>query len=345
MQVRFFNPGLAYKQHKTEFDSEIQRVLERGDLILREDVEEFERNLAGFVGTKYAIALNSGTDALYLTLKGLGIGPGDTVLVPARTFVATAQVVVQLGATPVYYDMDAFDNGLDVRGHAALMVVHLEGEMVPNMEDIISVANFYNVPVIEDACQALGASQNGKMAGSFGIAGAFSFYPAKILGGFGDGGAVVTDNPLVMSYVREARNHFKETNTAWGVNSRLDNLQAAVLNIKMRYLEGTLNKRQIIANRYTEYLENIPGLELPPHTDGRVWQDYIVRTVERDDLKAHLASKGVETLANNYPFPDGSKLPLAQAYEDETLRLPCNETITMEEVDIVINAIRGFFNQ
>lgn len=341
MDIRFFRPGVVYQEHKEEFDTAIQRVLSNGDLILRQDVTDFEKTLAEYVGTKHAIALNSGTDALYLALRGLGVGPGDKVLVPSRTFVATAQVVVQVGAEPVYYD---YEDDVVITGEfAAVIIVHLEGDMHPNMDVIVRDCAHVGVPLIEDACQGLGASQGGRMAGSFGVAGAFSFYPAKTLGAFGDAGGLVTNDDTLAYYVREARNHFKDTNAAWGINSRMDNLQAAVLNIKMKYLPETIGKRAIVAARYDAALTGVVGLSIPPRTTGRTYQDYIVRTQYRDELKDFLTSHGVETLKNNYPFPV-PKLPKAQKYEDETLRLPCNETLTIQEVDFIISKVLEFFN-
>jgi dTDP-4-amino-4,6-dideoxygalactose transaminase len=268
------------------------------------------------------------------------LNPGDEVLVPSRTFVATAQVIVQAGLTPVYYDIDGkFEITEKTR---AIIPVHIEGALGANMEELMKVAKENNLFIIEDAAQALGASQDGKMAGSFGDAGCFSFYPAKILGAYGDAGALVTDNKIIYDYVHDCRNHFKDDAREWGVNSRMDNLQAAILNVKFRYLEDSLQRRKEIAERYSTTLENLSDLILPSFMEGRVWQDYIVRTKNRDELKAFLDLQGIETLKNNYPFPV-PKLPLAQAYEDETLRLPCNELLTDEEVDYVISSIIKFY--
>jgi UDP-2-acetamido-2-deoxy-ribo-hexuluronate aminotransferase len=336
--IKFFNPGLGYKKIKKEVDKEMQRVLESGDLILRKDVEEFEKKLAEFVGTKYAVGLNSGTDALYLALKSVGIGFGDKVMVPSRTFVATAQVVIQLGAIPVFYDyQDSIHITDDIR---AIIPVHIEGEMEKDMALLVEFCRRNKIYVIEDACQALGATQKGKKAGSIGDAGAFSFYPAKILGCYGDGGALVTNDKSIYEYVKEARNHFKETNINWGINSRLDNLQATVLNIKIDMLPETLARREEIALRYNERLTDKVGK--PPNTEGRVWQDYIIRTDKRDELYEFLKEKGIETMKNEYPFPV-PKLPKAKKYESETLRLPCNELLTDKEVEEVIINVNKFY--
>lgn len=339
MTIRFFNPGLTYKKYEQEFDAEIKRVLTEGQLILRKDVEDFEKTLASFVGTKYAVALNSCTDALYLALRGLKIGVGDEVLVPSRTFVASAQVIVQVGATPVYYDVDGEINFTEKT--KAIIPVHIEGAFGADMTKLVEECSRRGVDIIEDAAQGLGAMQNGKMAGSFGIAGCFSFYPAKILGAFGDAGALVTNDEAMYNYVKNARNHFKDDARDWGVNSRLDNIQAVVLNIRMKDIWKMLARRQEIAEMYQKGLKDLTWLKLPPHTEGRVWQDYIVQTERRDELFQYLKNNGVETLKNNYPFPV-PKLPGAQKYEDETLRLPCNENLTNEEIYQVIELIKKF---
>lgn len=354
MNVRFFDPGKAYKKIRKEMMKEIDRVLSNGDLILRDDVEIFEKKIADFVGTKYAVGLNSCTDALYLALKALGIGykvigttedgdeiiRRDEVLVPSRTFVASAQVVVQVGAKPVFYDLDG---RLDVSEKTkAIIPVHIEGAFDTNMDTVLAIAQDLNIPVIEDAAQALGAETMGKRAGAWGIAGCFSFYPAKILGAYGDAGALVTDDEKIYNYVKECRNHFKNDASDWGVNSRLDNLQAAVLNVKMKYLVDALDRRKEIAEMYMIGLRGLGAVTLPTHTEGRVWQDYIIRTKNRDGLFDFLKMKGVQTMKNNYPFPV-PKLPLAQDYEDETLRLPCNEFLTDKEVNYVISQVKQYY--
>ncbi len=337
MNIRFFNPGLTYQRHKKEFDLAFEKIMSEGQLILRDDVKKFEKTLANYVGTKYAVALNSCTDALYLALRGLGIGEGDEVLVPSRTFVASAQVIVQAGATPVYYDLDGILKITDKT--KAIIPVHVEGAFDNHFERILEIAKISNLYVIEDAAQAFGAEYYGKKAGSFGIAGCFSFYPAKTLGAFGDAGALVTDDEKLYNWIKGARNHFKETAEDWGVNSRLDNLQAALLNVRFPHYEKALARRKEIAEMYSRELKELEWLELPLHIEGRIWQDYIIRTKKRDELFNYLKEKGIETMKNNYPFPV-PKLPLAQKYEDETLRLPCNENLTDAEISEIIISIK-----
>lgn len=344
MKVRFFEPGKGYMKLKDEIDSEIQRVLKAGDLILRQDVATFEKNLAEFCGTKYAVALNSGTDALYLALLAYKIGTGDEVLVPSHTFVATAQVVQQLGATPVLYDMDGnFTVGPKTK---AIIPAHIAGEFGADMDKILQVAKKHDLIVIEDACQAIGATQYGKKAGSWGDAGAFSFYPAKILGAYGDAGGLVTNHEWLAEEVRDLANHYKSDYSKWGINSRMDNLQAAILNVKFKYIKDTLKIRENIALMYVTHLRNVG---LPTNlSKERVWQDFIIHINNengrsRDGLYIHLRERGVETLKNEYPFPI-QKGPLSLKYESETLRLPINENLTDEEIMYVISAINEYSN-
>ena len=341
--IRFFDPGKGFQLIQDEIMGEIDRVLSAGDLILRQDVEDFEKSVADYLGVKYCVAVNSCTDALYIALRAIGIKEGDEVLVPSRTFVATPQVIVQIGATPVYYDLDSDIRSLVTDKTKAIIPVHIEGHFDDHFDEILELG----IPVVEDAAQAFGAVHKGKKAGSFGIAGAFSFYPAKTLGAYGDAGALVTNDEDVYNYAKGCRNHFskfvrsgeREFLPTWGLNTRMDNLQAAILNVKFKYYEQALARRKEIAERY---LAELKGVELPPNTSGRIWQDFICRTPKRDELYTFLKEKGIETLKNNYPFPV-PKLPLAQAYEDETLRLPCNELLEDSEVDEVIKQINGFY--
>lgn len=326
MKVRFFDPGFGYLKIKKVIDSEIQRVLTAGDLILRDDVEKFEENLAKFVGTKYAVATNSGTDAIYLALKAAGIGNGSWVTLPSHTFKATCGAVLMTGATPKIYDMDGAKN--ECLFSNVHIKVHIAGEL--------SKVKCSNIPVIEDACQALGAVKNPTS-----FAQCWSFYPAKILGAYGDAGAITTNNKEVADYIRKARNHFKGLDENFGINSRMDNLQAAILNVKFKYLPEYLEKRKEIAEIYLAGLE---GVGLPNNVAGRVWQDFVVRTPERDKLYNFLKEQGIETLKNEYPFSvDYPKLPLAAKYEAETLRLPINENIENYEIDFIIEKINEFF--
>lgn len=336
-KVRFFDPGKSYLSIKPEIDAEMQRVLAAGDLMLRDDVEKFEHTLAEYVGTKYAVALNSGTDALFLALKALGIGNGHRVAVPSHTFVATAQVVPQVGAEIVQYDLDGYKESNTLID--CWIVAHIAGELNP-------VPSNQFVPVIEDACQALGAVQHPQSDIQ-----CWSFYPAKILGCYGDAGAITTDREDLYQEIHRLRNHYnvKATGMAgdsqvkkFGYNSRLDNLQAAVLNVKFKYLPVFLFRRQVIAERYSKALAGVGDISLPFHGNGRVWQDYILWTSRRDELHEFLKDKGIETLKNEYPWPI-RKMPDTVQYEAMTLRLPCNEVIEDSQVEYVIKQIKKFY--
>ncbi len=328
MNVRFFDPGKWYLQHKEEVDSTMQRVLADGDLILRGDVDKFEQNLAKFVGKKYAVGLNSGTDALYLSLWALGIGPGDEVILPSHTFVATAQVVHQLGATPVLVDMGEGWEKYKTDKTKVIIPAHIAG-------DTLNWLPTEDVVMIEDACQAIGAKGVGN-----GLAQCWSFYPAKILGCFGDAGAITTDDEGLYNEIMELRNHYKKDYSKWGINSRLDNLQAAVLNIKMKYLPDAIARREQIAKKYLKELDGV--ISLPHSIYDRVWQDFIVYTSKRDDLYNFLKEEGVETMKNEYPFPI-QKGPESLDYESCTLRLPINEVLEDDEVQYVIDSIKSFY--
>lgn len=334
MRVRFVDFGKQYLDHKKEIDSAMQSCLRDGQLVLRKDLEKLEKKFAKYIGVKYAVGLNSGTDALYLALKASGVGKGDVVLTWDHTFVATVQVIVQLGAVPVFFDSKIYDS--DAKLIKAIIVPHITGEMKINMSSILKCAKENNWIVIEDACQALGATQDGKKAGSFGI-GCFSFYPAKILGCFGDGGMLTTNDKKIADEVRELRNHYKKDYSRWGINSRLDNLQAVVLNIKMKYLNKALKRRKQIARMYLKGLDGVVGL--PIDREGRVWQDFVINAgKERDALYKYLKRNGIETMKNEYPFPIEKSI-LSSQYEKETLRLPCNETLTDAQINFIIKTI------
>jgi dTDP-4-amino-4,6-dideoxygalactose transaminase len=345
--VRFFNPGKGYAQIKDEVLPNIDRILTNGDLILRKDGELFEKNLAEYLGVKHAIGLNSGTDALYLALIAAGVKPGDEVITCSHTFVATVQVINQLGAIPVLVDIDSVGL-MDIsevekaitNKTTAIIPVQLTGA-VCNMKALGELAAAYNLIIIEDAAQALGAEYDFVKAGTFGAAGCFSFYPAKILGAYGDAGALVTNDDTIADEVRELRNHYKKDYSKWGINSRLDNIQAVVLNTKLSRLDETLQKRKMVAEKYLRELTGLP-IGLPTNSLGRVWQDFVIRTPKRDELFEYLKRNGIETMKNDYPFPI-PKLERSITYEKETLRLPCNELLELEEVKAVIQKIRDFY--
>jgi len=364
-KVPFVGYKLQYQNLKSEIDTAIKSVLYRGDLILRSDVEKFEKKLADFVGTKYAVGLNSGTDALFLSLKATGIGKGDEVITVAHTFVASIATIVHCGAKPILVDvgedflMDIEKLGRKItKKTKAIIPVHLNGRMC-DMEKIMKIARKYKLIVIEDAAQALGAKFKDKMAGSFGLTGCFSFYPAKILGGYGDGGAVVTNNSKIAEKIRLLRDHGQKTKTkivCYGFNSRLDNLQAAILNVKFKHLSKWIERRREIANLYYQGLSGIPEVKLPPKSDERhfdIYQNYVLRAQKRDELALYLREKGVETLIKD-PIPlhhhpalglSHFHLPYTEKLAKEVISLPMYPELTNEQVKYTIDSIRNFYKK
>jgi dTDP-4-amino-4,6-dideoxygalactose transaminase len=328
MHVRFFNPSVTYKEHKKEFDDAFKRVMSTGELVGpdRKDVLEFEANLAAFTGKKYAVALNSGTDALYLSLKALGIGTGDEVIVSSHTFVASVQVVQQLGATPVQVDLGEDWKGYITDKTKAVIPCHLTGEVL-NWEPVPGI------PMVDDSCQALGAT------GLKGVIQCWSFYPAKILGAFGDAGGITTDDEKLARDIKDLGNHWKSDYSKWGINSRMDNLQAALLNVRLKYLGNAIARRKQIAEMY---LKGLKKVSLPNNPEGRVWQDFVISTPRRDELHEFLKEKGIGTMKNEYPFPIEKK-PNTLKYEAETLRIPCNENLMFKNVNYVIKQINSFY--
>jgi dTDP-4-amino-4,6-dideoxygalactose transaminase len=302
-KVPFVNYPLQYRNQKREIDQAIQGVLERGDLILRRDVDDFERDLASFLGVKYAVGLSNGTDAIIFALKAAGIGPGDEVITVSHTFVASVASIVHCGATPVLVDVNEEDYTMDMEGFKAaitpktkaVIAVQLNGRGC-DMTKIMAIAQKNNLKVIEDSAQALGAKLDNKMIGSFGLASTYSFYPAKILGGYGDAGALATDDSDLYEKVILLRDHGQKTKTdilCYGFTGRIDNLHAAILNVKFKLLPKWIERRRDIARLYQKGLEDLKTVGLPPSPDKDsryydAFQNYVIRAQRRDELAAFL---------------------------------------------------------
>lgn len=325
MKVRFFDPSISYRKNKSEIDSEIQRVLGAGDLILRKDVEQFEASFAVCVGTTYAVGVASGTDALILSLKACGIRPGDEVITPSYTFRATVEAIHHAGGVPILTDLEEDWRPYKTEKTKFIIPVHIAGE-------ICLWARDDDVTMIEDACQAILAGDVvGKTA-------CYSFYPAKILGCYGDGGAIATNTKTLYEELKIMRNHYKGHWGKYGYNSRLDNLQAAVLNVRMKYLPGYIERRKEIATLYDYGLGGVgkPGIR-------EVYQDYIITHPKRNGLYEYLEARGIETIKNEYLFPkDLVKGPKTLKYESESLRLPCNPDLTTLQVEYIIENVNEF---
>jgi len=363
-KVRFVNYPKQYQQFRKEFDKVFEEIMSGGDFILRRHVEEFEKRIAEYVGTKHAIGVNTGTDALYLSAQALGFKPGDEVVTVAHTFVATVGAIIQCGATPIIVDVtDDFNmDGDQLEGAITsrtkgIIPVHLNGHAC-QMDKIMKVAKKYNLKVIEDAAQALGAQFKGGRCASFGETGIFSFYPAKMLGTAGDGGMICTNDDDLARKLHAFRDNGRvdsvEVIECYGWNSRLDNLHAAILNMKFNYFEQWVERRRTIAKLYDEGLSVIPVLMLPPKLNDDffdVYQNYVIRTQRRDDLVAHLQKSGVEVLISwRVPMHQQKalglnrfKLPMTERISREVISLPMYPELMDGEVEFVIEAVKKFF--
>ena len=363
-KVPFVDPRAHYARLKPEIDAAIAACLSQGDLVCRSQLRNFEAHLASFVGVKYAVGVNSGYHALHFALLGAGVGPGDEVMTVAHTFVATVSAIVHCGATPVLVDVgadynidpDALERAVTARTKA-IIPVHLNGRLC-DMGQVRAIARRHGLAVIEDAAQALGATFEGRGAGSLGLAGCFSFYPFKVLGGFGDGGAITTDDPHIARMATLLRYNGEDRDTGeyhhHGYTALLDNVQAAVLDVKLRYLPEWIAHRRTISELYRSGLSDIAELRLPHFSDERrrdIYQNYVIRTRSRDTLRAHLRERGIETLVH-WPKPmwehKGLRLAPPQLPETEqicreVLSLPMSAETTHEQVRLTVEAIREFF--
>jgi dTDP-4-amino-4,6-dideoxygalactose transaminase len=307
--IPLVNLTRQYQKFAAEIDHAIHDVVARGDFILGRAVDEFETAFAQYVGAKHCVGVASGTDALHLTLRALGIGAGDEVIIPGNTFIATAQAVWSAGATPVLVDCDDATATIDVAAAAAavnartraIIPVHLYGQPA-DMDPLLEVARDRRLHVIEDAAQAHGAAYKGRRVGTLGLAAGFSFYPGKNLGAYGDGGAITTDDETLVRELRMLRNwgsREKYVHTRMGFNSRLDTIQAAVLTVKLRYLDSWNDRRNELAQRYLRQLTaagaRLKPIACAPWTTRHVYQLFVVRTeaARRDAIVRALQDAGI----------------------------------------------------
>ena len=363
--IPFIDPRSHYAKLKPEIDQAIIDCLANGDLVNRHQLKDFEQHLAEFVGVKYAVGVNSGYHALLFALLGAGVGPGHEVITVAHTFVATVSAIVNCGAQPVLIDVGRdFNMNVDLIERAitsktkALLPVHLNGR-VCEMDRIQALADKHGLAVIEDAAQALGATFDGKRAGSQGRAGCFSFYPFKVLGGFGDGGAITTNDTALARMATLLRYNGEDRATGeyhyHGQTALLDNVQAAVLDVKLRHLPEWIAHRRRIAATYHRGLTGIPQLQIPQFDEARhldIFQNYVIRTRVRDQLRAYLKEQGIETLVHwQKPMWEHTGLGLAVPDVPETLSicrevvsLPMSAETTAAQVDVIVAAVRAFFS-
>lgn len=369
MNVPLMDLKAQYRSIREEVLKAVEGVLEGGRYILGPEVKALEEEVAALCGAAHGVGVANGTDALVLTLDALGIGPGDEVITTPFTFFATAESVSRVGATPVFVDIDPVTYNLDVSQlreritprTKAILPVHIFGQPA-DMDEVMEVARQHDLLVVEDACQAIGAEYRGRKVGSLGHAACFSFFPTKNLGGYGDGGMVVTDDDSLARKLRSLRVHgrtptSKYINTRIGYNSRLDELQAAVLRVKLRRLEEWNEARRRKARLYNELLRDVP-VETPVEAAERshIYHLYIIQTEEREALIDYLKQNGVAT-GVYYPIPlhlqevyrslgygEGS-LPRVEKAAKRTLALPLYPEMPEDKVRYVAEVVRRFFGQ
>jgi dTDP-4-amino-4,6-dideoxygalactose transaminase len=359
MKVPFLDLKAPHQELKAELEAAFTRVLESGWYIVGKELESFEAKFAEYCGVKHCIGVGNGLDAIHLLLEAYGIGPGDEVLVPSNTFIATWFAVTRTGAKPVAVEPDSRTYNIDPAAiessitsrTAAIIPVHLYGQPA-DMDVINRIAERHKLVVIEDAAQAQGARYRSRHVGSLAHAAATSFYPGKNLGALGDGGAVLTSDSAVSEKVRQLRNYgskLKYRHDILGYNTRLDEIQAAFLAVKLSKLDSANTRRREIAQRYTDALTNT-GIQLPyvPTWADPVWHLYVVRTPRRDELQRHLKQHEVETLVH-YPIPPhlqqcyvgmtDKSLPISELVAAEILSLPIYPSMTEAEVGHVIKSV------
>lgn len=368
MEIKYIDLSTSFAEFIQNFAPFLQDIFEKGSFILDEILDEFENQLAKYCGVKYAIAVNSGTDALFLTLKALGIGPGDEVITVSNTFIATVGSIVASGAMPKLVDVrynDLLIDPEDIEKNItsrtkAIIPVHLAG-LCCEMDSILDLAQKYNLFVIEDSAQAIGATYKGKKAGSFGIAGCFSLNPLKNLGGIGDGGAIVTDDISLYNKLRLLRNHGllnREEAVMWGYNSRLDSINAAVLLAKISHLESIIQYKQKLADLYYESLAPLKEKELidffiPGQDRRHVYHLFIIKVTDRNTLYNYLIEKGIDVRIH-YPIPVHKQRPFIDSFGSITLKnteklakaiisLPIHLKMKYEDVLEVSTWIHNFY--
>ena len=362
MKIPLVDLGAQYRALKTDIDKAIGRVIEKTAFILGPEVEEFERDFAGFCEAKYAVGVSSGTDALHLALLACGVGPGDEVITTPFTFIATAEAISMCGATPVFVDIDPDTYNLDpsriesrlTSRTRAILPVHLYGQPA-DMDAISRIARKHNLRVIEDAAQAHGSRYKGRRVGTLGDAACFSFYPGKNLGAYGDGGAVVTNDGEIEAAVRMLRDHGRKdkyVHLVKAYGNRLDGLQGAIIHAKLPHLEAWNQKRRKIAELYSGSLEDV-GLALPavPEWIEPVWHLFVVRAKERVQLQTGLRQSGVAS-GVHYPIPvhlqpsyadlkyGAGDFPHAEKAATEVLSLPIYPELTEDQVAYIVRCIK-----
>jgi dTDP-4-amino-4,6-dideoxygalactose transaminase len=368
MIVSFLDLKAPYLELKSEIDNAYQRVMESGWYILGEEVEAFEEEFANYSSVKHCIGVGNGLEALHLILRGYEIGPGDEVIVPANTYIATWLAVSYAGATPVPVEPDPRTFNIDplriedaITEHTrAILLVHLYGQMA-DMSPILDIAHRFHLRVFEDAAQAQGARYRGNMPGVLSDAAGTSFYPTKNLGAVGDGGAILTNDDDLAERVYVLRNYgsrVKYVNKVKGFNSRLDPLQAAILRVKLSHLDLWNRRRNEIAATYLENLYGSADLTLPfvPEWATPIWHQFVIRLNQRDALREYLSKAGIATLIH-YPIPPhlseayidmGRKsgdFPITERMADTVLSLPIGPHLKQDETEYIVEAVNHFLSR
>ena len=365
--IPFFPYADLFKRDEAALTEVMMGVCRRGAYILQQECRDFDANLASFMGVKHAFGVANGTDAIIIGLKAVGIGAGDEVILPSHTYIATAAAVHMVGATPVLAEcgpdhmLDADDVATRITPKTkAIMPVQINGRTC-DMDALQAVADRRGIMIVEDAAQALGSRFNGRCAGTFGKFGTVSFYPAKLLGCFGDGGAIVTNDDEVATRIALLKDHGRNADgrvVAWGYNSRLDNMHAAVLDYKLKSYPREIERRRAVAARYQAGLGDLAQLALPPapgvdprHFD--VYQNYELQADRRDELRTYLDLHGVKTIVQWAGTPVHQfkelgftvDLPVTDAFFKRCMMLPMNSAVTDDEVDYIVRTVRAFYGK
>ncbi|MDR3113752.1 MAG: DegT/DnrJ/EryC1/StrS family aminotransferase [Endomicrobium sp.] len=360
--IQFLDLKKINERHRHEIDSAVKRVLDSGWYLLGKENDVFCKNFADYCGVKYCVGVANGLDALSLIIKSYGFGAGDEIIVPANTYIASILAISQNGATPVLAEPDI--NAYNINPNSikekitsktkAIIAVHLYGQ-VAEMEKIWELAKKYNLKIIEDGSQAHGAVYQGRKTGSLGDAAAFSFYPGKNLGALGDGGAITTDDEELYKTIKAMANYgsdYKYHHIYKGVNSRLDEVQAAILNIKLKYLDQDNAARREIAKYYRENIKNpLITLPQPYNENAHVWHLFVTRVQNREKFQKYLEDNGIQT-SIHYPVPPHKQnaykewnsltFPITEEIHSQAVSIPISPVLTLQETDQIVKAINNY---
>ena len=364
MEIKYLDLQAQYKSIKHDIDEEIHKILDSSSYVLGKAVADFESSYAIYCQSKYCIGVNNGTNALLLALKALDVGPGDEVVTSANTFIATISAIVQSGARPILVDVDPISRNIDPQllkmaispRTKVIIPVHLYGR-VADMDPILKIAEEHNIKILEDSCQSHGANYKGKRAGSFGHVSAFSFYPGKNLGAYGEAGAIVTNDEKLDREIRKLRDHGSEKkyyHDVIGYNARMEGLQGAVLGVKLRHLDLWNSERKRVAKLYNSLLKNVKTPQMHPDYK-QVFHLYVIETDKRDTLMKYLKDEHKIVTLIHYPIPNhlqkaldylGYKkgdFPVTEQLAEQILSLPIYPEMPDEHVEFVAEKINEFY--